>query len=50
MDRCETSYDRQFARTLRWEQEMRKRTPEVDENKKKVPDFETQGNPGKCLK
>jgi hypothetical protein len=45
MDRCETTYDRQFARSLRllrWEQEMRKRTPEVVENTEDFAEFETQ--------
>jgi len=44
LDRRETTYDRQFARNLRllrWEQEIRKRTPEVDENTEELTDFET---------
>jgi hypothetical protein len=45
MDRCETTFDRQFARSLRllrWEQEMRTRTPEVVEN---TADFTGFGTP-----
>jgi hypothetical protein len=44
MDRCETTFDRQFARSLRllrWEQGMRKRTPEVVENTLDFIGFET---------